>query len=267
MNRFIMITFVLLLSALSCMDSVDNALSPLAENENIHSAVVNGRIFYYAHPVLPPAGGYPVVMIFHGGDGYAKDWLEFEGFLTNVCLMAINRGYMIIAPESGISDSPSGSFTDVKKRWDTSLNTKDVPYIMDIFTWLPGSGKIVNMNRIFAVGISSGGAIISRFCQTLPNMYNRVVIVSSVNPNYGIIPATQVVTPAHPSVLFIHGTADFLTPYARMLEYYNALTSLTAASGVTDGNSSRKYLITHSGGHFWYSEYHDEIFDWLDSAP
>ncbi len=265
--------FIIILAAIfsfRCMDSLDNAI-PAVPNDAVKSAVVNGRIFYYIEPVtLPPAGGYPVVLCFHGGDGYAKHWVSLSGIgLSGFGNLALARGYFLLAPESGISDDPSGSFSDVKKRWDTGINSRDITFVLDIVDWLAGSGYYVNLARVFGVGISSGGAMVSRMSQSVPPVFRRVSIVASINPSYGYVPATQTVNNDHPSALFVHGTADALTPYDRMLEYYIALQdSHAVAAGPTDTDARVVYLITiPGGGHTWFGAYNSDILDWFDSAP
>ncbi len=253
-----------------CMDSLDNAI-PAVPNDAVKSAVVNGRIFYYIEPVtVPPADGYPVVMCFHGGDGYAEHWVSLSGIgLSRFGNLALARGYFLIAPESGISDDPSGSVNDVKKRWDAGLNSKDIPFVLDIVDWLAGSGYYVNITRVFGVGISSGGGMVSRMSQSVPPVFRRVSIVASINPSYGYISAIQTVNDDHPSALFVHGTADFLTPYDLMQEDSTALQdSHSVASGPTDTGARVVYLITIPGGtHTWFGEHNGDILNWFDSAP
>ncbi len=256
-----------------CMNSLDEGIPPVVSDPGIlRSAVVNGRIFYYAEPVLPPpAGGYPVIMLFHGGDGYAADWIEIKGLPTAMASIGLVRRYFVIAPESGISDQASGSATDVKKRWDVSVNSRDIPYILDIIAWLPRSGYPINIGRIFLAGISSGGAMTSRMCMTTPFLFRRVVIVASMNPNYlPFATSTVVVNSDHPSTAFIHGTADWAVPFDRMVEYYNGLSSLT---GIADclfndnGSQIKMKCEVPGGGHTWFGQYNSSIYDWFDSAP
>ena len=106
------------------------------------------------------------------------------------------------------------------------MDSQDIPFILYIVAWLPRSGYLVNMRRIFGVGISSGGAMVSRLCQTVPWIFNRVVLVATCNPNYSpYVSSSFTMRGNHPSAAFIHGTDDFMVPIGRMNEYYTALTS------------------------------------------
>ncbi len=274
--KFIFSSLVLTLGVCAgCMNSLDEGIPPIQSDPGIlRSAVVNGRIFYYAEPVLPPpAGGYPVVMLFHGGDGYAADWIEIMGLPNAMTSIGLARRYFVIAPESGVSDQASGSATDVKKRWDSSVNSGDIPYILDIISWLPRSGYPVNPGRIFLAGISSGGAMTSRMCQSAPFLFKRVVIVASMNPNYLLFtPSTVAVSGDHPSTAFIHGTADWAVPIDRMREYYGGIPFPAAGGGVdctfTDATVKVKMKCeVPGGGHTWFGQYNASIYDWFDSAP
>ncbi len=57
---------------------------------------------------------------------------------------------------------------DDYKCWITPADSKDIPFIPDIAGRLPDSGCPVDRFRLLAAGISSGGAMISRFVQTWP---------------------------------------------------------------------------------------------------
>jgi poly(3-hydroxybutyrate) depolymerase len=274
MKIFFPVLIFLSLTA-GCTDSLDNGI-PENINDDVNTVVVNSRVFYYRAPeTVPPPGGHPVVLCFHGGDGYAQNWMDLSGIgLSAFGNMAMGRGYFVIAPESGVSDDPSGSFNDVKKRWDTSIASRDIDFVLDIIDWLGHSNYQVNVNRIFLVGISSGGAMISRLCQSVPGFFNRVAIAASINPTYGYFNVAQTVAASHPSVLFVHGTADTLTPYNLMLNYYSAIPhgdpngQGTYTIGDSDGVAQAKELITITGGiHTWYRDYNDEILDWFDGAP
>lgn len=267
---------LILVVCTGCMNSLDEGLPPIKTDTGIlRSAVVNGRIFYYAEPVLPPPpGGYPVVMLFHGGDGYAADWIEIMGFPNAMTTIGLARRYFVIAPESGISDQASGTATDVKKRWDSSITSGDVPYILDIIAWLTRSGYPVNPGRMFLAGISSGGSMTSRLCQTAPFLFRRVVIVASMNPNHLLFtPSTVAVSPDHPSTAFIHGTADWAVPIDRMREYYDGMTSPTPFTALSDctfydsGARVKMKCEVPGGGHTWFGQYNASIYDWFDSAP
>lgn len=257
-----------------CMNSLDEGIPPVASELGLlRSVVVNGRIFYYAEPLLPPpAGGYPVIMLFHGGDGYAADWIEIQGLPNGMTVIGLARRYFIIAPESGVSDEGSGTVTDVKKRWNTAVNSGDIPYILDILAWIPRSGYPVNMGRIFLAGISSGGAMVSRMAQTTPWLFARLAIVASMNPSYSPYwESTVIVSAEHPSTAFIHGTADWAVPIERMREYYNGIPAVPAAMGdcdFTDGGAKVKMKCeVAGGGHTWFGQYNSSIYDWFDAAP
>lgn len=268
---FTVLMGIAVLGTCGCFESLDQGVPPQIDSPA--SAIsVEGRVFYYAVPSAPPrAGGYPVVLCFHGGDGSGRMWVDYTGIgLSGFGNLALASGYFVVAPDAGISDDPSGSYSDVKKRWDTSQASGDVPYIISVLEWLGSSGYPVNMNRVFGVGISSGGAMISRLCQGTPWMFRRAAIVASINPNYGYIPATQVVSPAHPSVMFVQGDADPLTPWARAQDYYNALTFLNAYLTVAAAGSdptARVFITVSGGGHTWFRDYNDDIITWFENAP
>lgn len=262
-----------LLLLVHCMESLDEGV-PEQINDYASTVTVNGRVFYIAQPSTPPPpGGYPVVFCFHGGDGSGRMWLDLSGFgLSGFGNTALARGYFVVAPDAGISDDPSGSYNDVKKRWDTAIASGDIPYVLDIINWLAASGYDVNMDRLFGVGISSGGAMISRLSQNVPFMFRRVTIVASLNPSYGYIDTggVQIINASHPSVLFIHGTADTSVPYVYGEDYYQSLTGLSSYATVAAANgqvSARVFITVPGGGHIWFRDYNNDIIDWFNGAP
>ncbi len=273
MKTRMLMTITAIALAAGCMNSLDEALPPQKSELGIlRSASVNGRIFYYAEPLLPPPpGGYPVIMLLHGGDGYAADWIEIMGLPNAMTTIGLSRRYLVVAPESGVSDESSGTVTDVKKRWNSAIDSPDIPYILEIIAWLPGSGYPVNTGRIFICGISSGGAMTSRMCQTTPGLFKRAVIVASMNPNYyPYTPSSYTVSGQHPSTAFIHGTTDFAVNIDRMREYYNGMTSHTAQPDCTFTDSGAKIKMkceVTGGTHTWFGQYNTSIYDWFDSAP
>ncbi len=158
----------------------------------------------------------------------------------------------------------------IARKLTLSADSKDIPFILDIVGWLPDSGCPVNRFRLFAAGISSGGAMIGRFVQIRRGVFKRVTSLASVNPNYPVYtPSVQVVSPLHPSVLFIHGTADAQVPVTRMDEYFLALSANhTIAASTSDTGAGVIFRIyVPGGGHTWFHDYNNYIFNWSDAAP
>jgi len=169
-----------------------SAVTPIEPEEDW----INNRRFLWQKPSEPPpAGGYPVLFVFHGRSCFAESWFFagkglYKGALiwgreqTKFVENALEKGYFIIAP-----DSTYLSFLSYKTRaWDTSTKTFndsiDLPFIQDLLHWLEDSPAPVNMSRISCAGFSSGGFMTSRTPNSCINLMGIISGIVSLMTKY-----------------------------------------------------------------------------------
>lgn len=193
----------------------------------------------------PPAGGWPVVFYYNGtvffnspstkpftststafGANFAEEGLH--EFLDDP--KGTGRKYAVFAPEA-----PGGSFMQA---WDTNgsgdyTGKNDYCFLPSLFKGVSsgvyGPAFQYNMNKRFALGISSGGYNTSRMAVTF-NENSEWSALAIVSGSYATclgpfckLPSTL---PAnHPPTKFYHGTKDVIVGISTMRPYYELLNS------------------------------------------
>ncbi|WP_242157240.1 alpha/beta hydrolase family esterase [Aestuariivivens sediminis] len=150
---------------------------------------------------------YPLVISLHGGGGQASQLMKNTRHRFNK--LADEEGFIVVYP-NGLKKS----WNDNNKR-DThgfarKENIDDVGFIEKMIAHLEASYPI-HPKAIFACGISNGGLMSQTLAMALPHKIRAIGMVAS---NFGRdqIETSKEMTPF--SVLFIHGTADPIFPYA-----------------------------------------------------
>lgn len=194
----------------------------------------------------PPEGGWPVVFYYNGtvlfnspatrpftstskafGAHFAEEGLH--EFLDDP--KRTGKKYAVVAPEA-----PGNN---VIQLWDTSGSSGEytaksdycfLPSLFDgVASGVYGAASQFNMNKRFAVGISSGGYNTSRMAVTFNehSEWSALVIVSgSYATCFGPFCKLPSTLPAHhPPTKFYHGTKDFIVPIATMRPYFERLKS------------------------------------------
>jgi polyhydroxybutyrate depolymerase len=150
-----------------------------------------------------PAGGYPLVMIFHGNGGTGRGMER----TTNMDLVA-DGDYDPVAQTGGfIVAYPQGR----SLQWDFDGSAgDDVNYIMNACIPLIQAGWPINMRRIHLMGYSDGGAMMIDTVQRNPGFFASIGMVD-YNFNAANASAMQASSPIE--FLVTHGTADPVIPY------------------------------------------------------
>lgn len=175
---------------------------PAAWSADVSASLQSGGITrsYEMHiPDRPsPAGGWPVVLAFHGGGQRGAGVIR----LMRLNPLADAQGFMVAYPD-GLDRHWNDGRTTIKSKGD------DVGFVAALLDDI-GQHYSVDTKRIFAVGISNGAAFTERLGCDLSRRIRAVAAVS------GTMPADIAgrCHPSHPvSVLQIAGTADPIMPY------------------------------------------------------
>jgi len=117
----------------------------------------------------------------------------------------------------------------------------------------------IDVTRLYAMGISSGGFMTSRMAVSYAGKFRALVDHSG---SYATCSDTCIVpTPLpadHPPTLFLHGDQDDVVPLSAIQPYIDALTS--------EGHEAQ--LVTDAdAGHQWLPEGAQVIPAWFDSHP
>jgi polyhydroxybutyrate depolymerase len=146
----------------------------------------------------PPQGGYPVVVILHGGGGQADSMVK----LARLDPLADARGFIAVYP-NGIGKHWNDGRATVKSKVD------DVGFIGAVLDDV-GRRHPVDRGRIFVTGMSNGAMMAHRLgC----DMSDRIAAVAAVA---GMLAAdyAAVCDPRHAvALLQISGDADPIVPY------------------------------------------------------
>lgn len=225
------------------------------------------RDVHYQVPLgEPPAGGWPVVLMFQGSffsaeiTWVATDDLPFGAYYqTRTVKRLLDGGFAVITPEAKLD---GGTF------WDTnvppySLNwesSEDHLLMLEIFAAIEdGTFGPLDPARLFATGISSGGYMTSRMAVSYPGKFRALAIAAG---SYATCSGPLCVVPdldgSHPPTLFLHGEIDVTVPLATAEAYYEEL----VASQV-----DARLVTEPTGGHAWIPASPDEVFMWFAGHP
>jgi polyhydroxybutyrate depolymerase len=137
----------------------------------------------------------PLVLVFHGGGGHARNMPNFTGFDD----LADEQGFLVAYPES------------FNKNWNDTRGMSgadDVSFVQAFIVELERLYKI-DPKRIYATGISNGGFFSTRLACDSADTFAAVASVAATMPET-LLPVCK---PSRPvSVLFMHGTKDPLVP-------------------------------------------------------
>lgn len=218
------------------------------------------RDVYWQTPATPPpAGGYPVVVLYQGAYfGPSITWSEltpstaFGGFHQGrLQAMLLDSGFTVIAPEAAAGVA-----------WQTN---SAVPYELstdkDVIDKLlaaieKGEFGPANMMRLYATGLSSGGYMTSRMAVSHRGKFRALAIQSaSYATCLGAVCSVPSSLPAdHPPTLFLHGALDATVPLSTAERYYDKL--------VAAGFETNK-IVDDTAGHEWLAVAPVRITEWF----
>jgi pimeloyl-ACP methyl ester carboxylesterase len=251
-------------------------ITPVAAQCNSLPAVTvtdaaDSRLVYYAQPVgAAPAGGWPAVVLYQGtGFGPAVSWnaavgpgFPFGGYYQVAVVAAlIDAGFVVIQPPC------NGAWWDGNfPNYETSPDAAFIPALLTAM----GNGTFgsIDMQRLYATGISSGGYMTSRMAVSYRGRFRALAIESASYATcgavgcsaggdgggdvLGVIPAT--LPSDHPPTLFLHGGQDPIVPISQAQAYYQELT----AQGF-----DTKFVEDPSAGHQWLSVAPQNVVKWF----
>ncbi len=216
--RLIGVIFVAVILLASCGHTAtkDKAIhSNPGQHEEvlIHDGIRRSYILYIP-PQYNSQTSIPLVLLFHGGGGNAKQALDYYGMVEK----ADQEGFILVAPNG------TGRFTNKFLTWNVKFgfghamkkNIDDIGFVERIIDNLESRLKI-DPKRIFATGISNGGFL----CHFLAaNLSDKIAAIAPIVASVGgkkradeeyILPPF----PKHPvSVIAFNGLIDEHIPYS-----------------------------------------------------
>ena len=178
-------------------------LSQQLITENIFYDGHNREYIIYVPLSYSPNVPSPVLFAFHGGSGYAIDFMNYEADFRSVSDTA---GFILVYPQA-LEDPNDGGSTNWLHKDPT--DHKDIFFIETLIDTIAYDYNI-DIDRVYAAGYSLGGM----FCYELACQLNsRIAAVSSV-AGAAFLGAFSTCNLTHPTaVLTINGTIDATHPY------------------------------------------------------
>lgn len=218
------------------------------------------RDVYWQTPLTErPPPGYPAVVIYQGSfGGPAITWstlpktTPFGGYYQGVLhARLLDKGFTVIAPAAAAG---SAWQTNGGAPWES---TTDATVIKQLLVEIEkGTYGPVDLKRLYATGISSGGYMTSRMAVSYPGRFRALAInAGSYATCLGTLCNVPAKLPAdHPPTIFLHGEKDTTVPISTMRPYLEKLT----AQGIATGSA-----IDPASAHEWLSVAPDRITTWF----
>ena len=179
------------------------ALSQQLITENIFYDGHNREYIIYIPQSYSSSISSPILFAFHGGDGYAIDFMNDEADFRSISDTA---GFILVYPQA-LEDPNDGGSTNWLHKDPT--DHKDIFFIETLIDTIAYDYNI-DMSRVYATGYSLGGM----FCYELACQLNsRITAVASV-AGAAFLGAFSSCSLTHPTaILSINGTIDGTHPY------------------------------------------------------
>lgn len=205
----------------------------------------------------PTVWNKKVVIALHGKGQEVDVMFDGQSNQSSFTNEALRRGFLVIAPDS-IEPICEGV-----KQWDHTNQSIDFPFFENIFSWTTNAW---GAEKIYVVGMSSGGFMTERLALTYPQMIDAVVIHSGGSPENGPINKNETckldfntnalsIPTTHPPTYILHGDSDRLVDYEIGLNLYTNLIK----SGIETEMYTKKW-----GRHLWFSDHNVAILEWLN---
>ncbi len=228
------------------------------KTQKIESMIGEREVAFSVPKGWAPWNGWPVAIIFQGS--FFK--VEFErlkalpfGAYNEIRLIQklLDNGFAVIAPRA---------FTSLA--WQTNLigldyeRSGDKLFINNLLDAIE-RGEFGNLNaeKLFAVGISSGGYMTDRMAKSHgERSWKALAIASASHATCGgplcLLPKS--INKEHPPTLFLHGAKDIVVPMKTMTKYYDFLDS----EGIIV-----KQVIDPEATHQWLDSAPQEVVRWF----
>jgi len=207
-----------------------------------HATTVTGlavpRTVTFEVPLgTPPAAGWPTVVFFQGtsvpgSQAFAADSTATFGQyqLTRTIKALLDDGYAVVAPDA-LGDGTTAWETNIPP-WSVTWTTSSDHLMMLALFETIASGQLgtLDADRLYAMGISSGGFMTSRMAVSYPGRFRALAVHSGSYATCSstcTLPAT--LPTDHPPTLFLHGEADTVMPIGAMLPYRDQLATMGIA--------------------------------------
>lgn len=153
----------------------------------------------------PPAGGWPLVLVLHGGGGHAANAEAMTGFSA----LAAQEGFMVAYPEG------TGRLGQRLLTWNAghccglamTRRVDDVGFLDAVVGELLAR-QPVDPRRVYLTGLSNGGMMTHRAARALPQRFAAIAPV--IAPVFGDEPPAPGPVPA----LMVNGALDASVPPA-----------------------------------------------------
>jgi polyhydroxybutyrate depolymerase len=187
------------------LNPASNTLSTGDNTRTLNHDGLERSYIVHIPPGFDPTLPTPVVLVFHGGGGNAKNGVRMTGFNA----LADAEHFIVVYPNG------SGRFKNTLLTWNggdccgyaVEKNVDDVGFVRALLSDL---SAVVNVDqqRIYATGMSNGAIMSYRLACELSDL------IAAIGP----VAATQNLAECEPKrpvpVLHIHGDSDQHAPYA-----------------------------------------------------
>lgn len=179
--------------------------APTASRHTLAHAGAERHYELRVPPGRPPATGWPLVLVLHGGGGHAGNAEAMTGFST----LAAREGFMVAYPEG------SGRLGQRLLTWNAvhccgyamTQRVDDVGFLDTLVARLLADHP-VDARRVYLTGLSNGGMMAHRAALALPHRFAAVApVIATV---FGDEPRASVPVAA----LMVNGAEDASMPLA-----------------------------------------------------
>ncbi len=210
----------------------------------------------------PPAQGWPAVLVFQGTGHSAVNSFEARvddawggWWQAQLSRSLLEAGYAVIAPGTRLDAT----------WWDTNIlpwsitwqRSRDHRLMLGLFAGIE-AGELgpLDLDALYATGISSGGYMTSRMAVAYPGRFQALAIQSASYASCGGALCSIPALPAdHPPTLFLHGEQDEVVPVDTMLAYHQAL---------VDQGTPAETALDPDAHHGWLPVAPEEITGWFE---
>ena len=120
-------------------------VSQQLSTENIFYDGSNREYIIYIPQIYSPSVSTPILFAFHGGSGYANDFMNYEADFRSISDTA---GFILVYPQA-LEDPNDGNSTNWIHKEPTNHN--DILFVETLLDTISNSYNI-DMNRVYACG-------------------------------------------------------------------------------------------------------------------
>ncbi len=172
--------------------------------------LLGGRTYHFYAPPRSVTERRPLVLLLHGNGGSADQIIGRNGkaapFKRWLDIASRERLFLLI-PNGTASEGASQGWNDCRGDATSNPTVDDVSFLLSALQEVTPQG--VDVNQVFATGISNGGHLSLRLAIEHPEVFHAVAPVVATMPA-----ASECAAPTKPvSVFFLNGTEDPILPY------------------------------------------------------